>query len=390
MDKIYTYLLLAVASAVLFGTVKHFADDPAANAESAVHSKSIQAHDLALSGIDYALLKLRDNPAWESAEESAQLEIPGVRVQAAPTPAERSDLPGVQAENARFVTSSASVESAHSSVQAIIECPTTPELPPALRYALFAGGDLDVRQQLLVRDEDNQLRNANVHANQQMIVGSRSLVQGFGTYSGMLRMRGDAANKVFSPNYADGGKPLYRHPEISVPQINPHDWERIATRTYASSTILAGDLDIGSMYEPGVWLIKGHLDLRDGIKGSGVLLVTGDLRLYGKKAKSLLNESLENLVIVVGGNVFAEDAKLGGSIICGGSFYGSGHVIIIGSLVAQGNVKSEGTLDLYYRPLPDRLASLLWTPQLQLPRIVRFYDAVPPAQSTALAAADAL
>ncbi len=387
MEKISTTLLLAVAAATVFAAVSHFAGSPPEDPAAVIHSAKIQAHELAVSGIDYALIKLREDPAWGADETATQITIPGVRIEAAMTSAERDDLPGERTGNARFITSSGSVEDASTSVQAIIECPTVPELPTALRYALFAGGDLEVEHQLLVRDESNTLHNANVHANRQMTIGSRSLVQGFGTYSGVLRMLRGASEKSFSPSYADGGKGLYRHPALNVPEIDLLSWENIATRTYASSTILAGDLDIGTFHDPGVWLIKGHLDLRDGIKGSGIVLVTGDLRLYGKKARSLLADGLENLLIIVGGNVFAEDAKIGGSIVCGGSFYGSGHVIVIGSLLAHGSIHSEGTLDVYFRSLPDRLASRVWTPAVQPPRIVRFFDKAREERSPVLAEA---
>ncbi len=387
MEKIYTSLLLVVAAATIVAAVSHFAETAAEEPMTAMEGARIQAHELAVSGIDYALLKLQEDPDWGSDAVPTRISIPGVNIKAATTTADRSDIPGARVGNARFITSSGTVEKATASVQAIVECPTVPELPLALRYALFAGGDLDVEHQLLVRDESNTLHNANIHTNQELTIGSRSLVQGFGTYSGVLRMLRGASEKAFAPNYADGGKGLYRHPAISVPEIDLSAWERLATRTYASSTILTGELDIGSFHDPGIWLIKGHLDLRDGIKGSGILLVTGDLRLYGEKAHSLLSDGLENLLIIVGGNVFAEDAKVGGSIVCGGSFFGSGHVIIIGSLLAQGDIRSEGTLDLYFRSLPERLASRLWTPSLQPPHIVRFFDKVRDRQSPVLAEA---
>jgi hypothetical protein len=374
MEKIYTYLLMAVVAATIIVTIQHFAGDNSGESDGALRGTSIQAHDLAVSGVDYALIKLREDPSWGTDGAATRANIPGVRIEAASTFADGIDLPGEKLKNARYITSKSLVEDAGSTVQAIIECPTAPELPQALRFALFSGGDLQVDNQLLVRDEANRLVNANVHTNRSMTIGSRSIIKGFGTYSGVLELQRGADENVFNPNYASGGRSVYRHPSIGLPPIDVKFWERIATRTYASSTILAGDLDIGSENAPGIWLINGHLDLRDGIRGSGILLVTGDLRLYGKNARSLLNEAGENLCIVVAGNVFAEDAKISASIICGGSYYGSGRVIIVGSLLAHGDISNNGKLDIYYRPLPAGLAALVWSPLVQPPRIVRFFD----------------
>lgn len=385
MEKIYTYLLMSVALATIVVAVQHFSGDAPAAVNPALHSTSIQAHDLAVSGVDYALVKLREDPSWGADGAASRTSIPGVRIEAASTTADGLEIPGEQLKNARYVTANSFIEDASAVVQAIIECPTEPGLPQALRFALFSGGDVMVDNQLLVRDESNRLLNANVHSNRGIEIGRRSMIQGFGTYSGLLEAGHGATNEVFSPNYANGGSSLYRHPAIGLPSIDVQKWQDIATRTYASSTILAGDLDIGTAHHPGVWLINGHLDMRDGIKGSGIILVTGDLRLYGKKAHSLLNQAGENLCIIVAGNVFAEAAEISASIICGGSFYGSGRIIVNGSIVSHGDIRSNGTLDIYYRPLPSTLALQVWSPQTQPPRIVRFFDNAKKEQKPSLA-----
>ena len=61
-------------------------------------------------------------------------------------------------------------------------------------------------------------------------------------------------------------------------------------------------------------------------------------------------------------------------IVSGGNFYGSGHVLLIGSLVTHGIVRNNGVLDLYYRPVAPALAARVWDPAPQPPRIVRLFD----------------
>ena len=54
MEKIYTSLLLVVAAATIVAAVSHFAETAAEEPMTAMEGARIQAHELAVSGIDYA------------------------------------------------------------------------------------------------------------------------------------------------------------------------------------------------------------------------------------------------------------------------------------------------------------------------------------------------
>ena len=374
MDKLLAYVLLGLMVTTVYSSVQLVTDDNGKPAIEPVHSTQIQAKDLALSGIDYALMKLEEDRDWASGKKPEKVTIPGVLIEAAPTNVRNYSGSDEAFENTRFITSSSYVEDATATVKAIVEAPLTPGLPVSLRYALFSGSRLNLDEQLLVLSQAHLPRNSNVHTNSHLAIRGISVIEGFGTYASTLQGDVQTADRLFVPNVHTEASTYYHHPSITPPAIDVKHWQKIATRRYASSTTLSRTLNLGTKDAPGVWLIKGHLDLRSNLSGTGVLLVEGDLRLYGESAQDLLKHDDENLCIVVAGDVFAEDAKVSASIVCGGSFRASGSVIIVGSLLTHGEIQNVGTLDVYYRPLPHDLASKVWVPEIQPPRIVMLYD----------------
>ncbi|MDT8324955.1 MAG: hypothetical protein RRA94_12645 [Bacteroidota bacterium] len=374
MDKILTTILLGLIATTVLTTFDIFGENPVREIDAFLNSSEIQARELAVSGVEYAMARLEEDGSWASAEVPTRLDLPGIDLYAAPTRYHDPCAIDETLENARFVTSRALVDNEEVTVQAIIDRPRDGALPNALRYALYTGRRLFVDDQILVQDHASLLRNTNIHTNGYLGVSRSGVVQGFGTYSAGISAENGSVATVFIPNRNEGGSGVYRHPSIEMPALDPMHWQRIATRTYASSTTLRGDVNLGSGEEPGIWLIRGHCNLRANVRGNGVLLVEGDLRLYGKEARHLLREDSEHLLIVVRGNVFAEDAKINANIVCGGGFFGSGNVIIVGSLVSHEDVQNIGAMDIYYRPIPGQLGGRIWKTGAQPPRIAMFYE----------------
>ena len=374
MDKVLTTVLLGLVATTVLTTFNVFSNTPLDDISNMLNSSEIQAYDLAVSGVEYAMEQLEADGNWAGSATPTRVRLDGLDLFAAPTAtADPFDMTKTLA-NARFITSRALVGNSEVTVQAIVDRPLADALPNALHYALYTGDKLRINDQLLVQDYGNLLRNTNVHTNGYLGIQGAGLIQGYGTYSSGFSAEEAPVAAVFHPNINEGGSGVYRHPTIDMPSLNEQNWKKLAQRTYASSTTPQGDINIGTADEPGVWLIRGHCNLRGNIRGSGVLLVEGDLRLYANEERQLLREKDEHLCIVVKGNVFAENAKVNANIISGGSFFGSGGVILIGSLVAHGDVQNIGTMDIYYRPVADEVASIVWEPGPQPPRIAMFYD----------------
>ena len=152
MDKVFTYLFFAAAMIAVAALGRQVFDGNDAGPPRADDGARSQAHELAVSGIDFALLRLRDNPDWAAGDRAVHERLSGVRIEAAVADEMGADLPGVLLENARFVTSHGTVDCNKATVQALIESGAAPSLPRALQYALFSGCDLEVNRQLLVRD----------------------------------------------------------------------------------------------------------------------------------------------------------------------------------------------------------------------------------------------
>lgn len=374
MDKLMTYILLGLVVTTVYTAVQIVGAPADEEDASEIRSTEIQARELAVSGVEFAVRKIAEEPNWAQDELPEQVTLPGVLIEATPTAWHDFVNEDASDENACFVVVRSSVEDASARAEAIIERPGTWETPNALRYALHTGKNLQLGSGIIVRDLAGQRWNANVHTNGNLIITDATLVQGFGTYSSTLDDSRVAAHGVFLPNVNRGGVGAYRHPPIDPPAIDMARWDNLATRTYASSTTLAGDLNIGDAEDPGFWLIKGHCNLKANVRGTGVIFVEGDLRLYGSEARTVAREADEHLCIIVAGNVFAEDAKHTANIVCSGSFYGRGKVFLYGSLAAQGEINSGGTLDMFYRPLPTRLAAQVWGKQPQPPRIAMYFE----------------
>lgn len=374
MDKLMTYILLGLVATTVYTAVQIVGSPVEDSAGAEVRNDEIQARELAVSGVEYAVRRIAEEPDWARDELPEQVTLPGVLIEATPTAWHDFVKAESYDDNACFVVARSSVKHASARAEAIIERPGAWDTPNALRYALFSGENLHLDNNIIVRDLARRRWNANVHTNGSLIVNDATLVQGFGTYSGTLNDTHAPATSVFLPNVNRGGVGVYRHPRIDPPAIDPVQWENLATRTYASSTTLAGELHIGNAKDPGFWLIKGHCNLKADIRGTGVIFVEGDLRLYGSDVRSVVREADEHLCIVVTGNVFAEDAKHTANIVCGGSFYGSGKVFLYGSLASLGKISNSGTLDMFYRPLPAELAAQVWGREPQPPRIAMYFE----------------
>jgi hypothetical protein len=374
VDKILTTILLGLMATTILTTFKVFGDNPVDEISSLLDSSEIQAHELAMSGVEHAMAKLEEDSDWANGIAPTRVKLDEIDIFAAASSPQDPFDPGKTLDNPRFVTSRALVGNEDVMLQAIIDRPRDGALPNALRYALYTGSKLHLNSQILVQDYASLLRNTDIHANGYLGVRGNGLVQGFGTYSSGLSIESGTVSNVFRPNANEGGKGVYRHPSIEMPELDEAHWKRIATRTYASSTTLKGDINLGTPDAPGIWLIRGHLNMRANVRGSGILLVEGDLRLYGQEARNLLREDGEHLCIVVKGNVFAEGAKLNANVVCGGSFIGSGNIILVGSLISHGDVQNIGTMDIYYRPIAESLAAHVWKAGPQSPRIVMLIE----------------
>ncbi|MCB2203845.1 hypothetical protein KQI65_03785 [bacterium] len=374
MDKILTTILIGLVATTVLTTFNVFGENPAEEIDKLFNSSELQAKDLAASGVEYAIQQLEANADWASQSTPTRIDLPGVDLYVATTGGSDPCDINRPLQNARFITSRALVDNEEVTVQAIIDRPKDGALPNALSYALYTGNRLNINDQILVQDFGNVLRNTNVHTNGYLGVSGQGLVEGFGTYTSGISTEGAKLASVFTPRINEGGSGVFRHPTIEMPAIEPADWGSIATRTYASSTTLRGDINLGTPDSPGVWRIRGHLNLRANVRGCGILLVEGDLRLYSNEVRNLLREKDEELLIVVAGNVFAEDAKAHANIVCGGSFFASGNVMLIGSLITHEDVMNVGSLDIYYRPLSDDLGTRVWKTGAQPPRIAMYYE----------------
>ena len=375
MGKFVSYVLIGIAVVALYSMLQIDRSDLSAGANTSFQNDLIQSQDLAISGVEYAMRNLADDGSWANSFEPTLVTMDGLNVRVARTNALTRNGAEGAVDNARFVTSTSKVGRADVTLQAVIEVPDVDDIPTALRYALFSSRSLELRGDVLIRDDNNLHRNADIHTNQHLLLDPSVNVKGHGTFSGSLLSSKDEAVQSFHPNQSFGSAVIFKHPYVSLPEIDPSRWDQSVSRTFLSNTTLNERVVLGSKDKPAVWHIEGNLDLNAEIEGCGILLVDGDLRLSGRTSLNSGSTDQHSLLIVVAGNVFAEGpSDVTAAIVCRGDFLSRGEVIIIGSVTAGGMVENLGTLDLYYRPIRPELAHMLWRTKQQDPIIVSFYE----------------
>ena len=216
-----TTILLGLVATSVLSTFNVFGDDPVDKIDALLNSSELQARELAVSGVEYAMTQLEEDGTWASSSTPTRIEFSGVDLFAAATRSEDPCDPGNSLANARFITSRALVGNEEVTVQAIIDRPGDDALPNALRYALYTGKRLYVDDQILVQDHKNLFRNTDVHTNGYLGIRGNGLVHGFGTYSGGLDVISGSVANVFNPNVNEGGSGVFRHPSIDMPDIDP-------------------------------------------------------------------------------------------------------------------------------------------------------------------------
>jgi hypothetical protein len=335
-----------------------------------------QARNLALSGIDHAIMQLAQDSTWLDGFKSNSMANGSLAVNIERT---RSMFPGgpdAGLNNARLVTATGTLQNRSVTLQAVIEIPSVYIRPPGLAYGILADKDFSVSGNVLVRDHYNSAWNSTIHTNSDLgWNGNTALVAGYGTYSGSGNGNASHAENIFKPNVDEGGGVVHYSPPVPIPDIDVDNWEKIATRKFYSNTKITSHTKLGTKDNPEIWYVRGDLELSGQMEGYGVFLVTGDLKLSGQAKMTALDPSGNNLGIIVAGDVRATGTSdLDATLIVGGTMTATGTTTIIGSVIAKGEIKFTGTPNIYYRPMLDALASKIWEDEPERPRIVSVYE----------------
>ena len=335
-----------------------------------------QAHNLAMSGVEQAVMRLSLDTNWLSGYTSNNVGGGALTVAVARSTAAFPGGPPANLRSGRLVTSTGTVAGETRTVQAIIQIPMVESVPRAMQYAMFSNGDLELTGNLNVVDDNNRAWNADIHTNAALKVKGNNTVRGYGTYFSYLESTpAKNADATFVPNVLMGGPVHHQAPKVELPEINPSKWATIATKTSNGDPKLAGNTVLGTRENPVIWYVNGNLTLSGNVSGYGVFLVTGNLFLNGNVTINTLDPSGNNLGIIVGGDAQVNgNVKVAANILTKGDYLNNGNVTITGSIVAGGRIDLKGSVLVKYRPPLAKLTGKIWATTPGRPQIVSYYD----------------
>lgn len=377
MGKMMIYLVIGMGIITSFSVLQLLRSDLNAQDNSSENHDIVQARNLAQSGVDHAIMKLNNDSAWMSGYSAETASEGRVVVNLSRSnsryPGGPAD-PGIQ--NGRLVVSTGTVQGVSVTIRSIVDLEHEDNVPPGLGYAMMSDKDLSLTGGMTIRDDGNPAWNADVHTNQLMTVTGTNSVSGYGTYTGSIASTPtDNAAATFVPNVYSGGPTHYWHPRVDLPEIDPAQWAKLATRTFMSNTKLSGNITLGSKDAPEIVYVNGNLEIAGTVTGYGVFLVSGDLILKGNTTVAAKDPSGNNLGIIAGGKVRATgNVDITATILSKDNFEANGNVSVTGSITTKGLIKINGDVDVKYRPMLKEITGKVWAGQKQRPVVLSMYE----------------
>ena len=238
-------------------------------------------------------------------------------------------------------------------------------LPPFLRYAIVADGDIEFDAFVTIEREDNAPLNSSVFANNNLKVKNfLCRVEGFGYHEGGVDE--EEALQTFAPRYNPAGLQVHQKVDtkMAMPEFDPQDYQHLATRFTDGDLYLSGHYDLGTEDEPEIWYVDGKIKTigSASFSGYGVFLSTDDVEL----AHSLTANNSEGVIAFYTDQNFkvkeeAGSVTLSGQILANQVLFES-DVTIYGSITATDYVKflKDITGKVYHRPAHRALTKPFW------------------------------
>ena len=374
MGKMLIFLVIGMGLVVSYSAMQLNQSSLNVTENAAGDFEINQARNLAVSGVEYAMMELAQDTTWSSGYQSS-VSSGTVSVRITRTRAMYPGGPDAGLNNARLVTSTGTVQGQTVTVRSVVEIPSAYVRPPALGYGILSDESMDLTGNVFVGDYQNPSLNANIHTNHDLTYGGSSTVEGYGTFSENCPSGTGGASSVFHPNASTGGALVSKADPVAIPEIDPSKWEGIATRKFYSNTRVNGHMTLGTREKPEIIYVRGDLQLNGQMTGYGAFLVTGDITINGGAAVMDLDPSGNNLGIIAAG-----DAKINGTsdimatMLIRGNAKITGTTKIIGSIMAKGEIDFSGTADILYNPLVDNVSRSIWQGEPGRPRIVSYYE----------------
>ena len=346
---------------------------------SVTDSERHQAKNLAASGIEMAMMQIAQDTTWSGSVNSLEIGILDINVTT--TTSRYPNGPSV-GENGRLITSTGTVNNKNITIQAVVQLPTAPGVPPFMNGALITDGNLTLNGNISIVDDNNQNWNADIHTNSSLMInGSSNHIEGFGSYVDKVTLNPwtKPPEYFFQPNDNPNGLPvLNKTSVITIPDFDPDDYIDIATDiTYGNLVINGSHVTLGSKDNPKIWYVDGNLTINGGqISGYGVYIVTGKIVLNGSVTITSIDPTGNNLGLYAKGTITVNGRHdIYGQIFSGEKVSLNGSSNIYGCVTVKGRAILNGSPNIYYRPASPNLTGPFWEAQpTGRPFVVSYYE----------------
>lgn len=226
-----------------------------------------------------------------------------------------------------------------------------PVPPPALSYAVYSNGDLQLSGNAEIQAEDHAW-NANVHTNGNMQLSGNPEIDGFVTYANNLSQSG---HPQIQPNLNPNNLPVTSQVSpVTVPTFNPDNYQGIATQTYAGNfNKSGGTVTLGTAQNPAIVYVGGNLNWSGNVTvtGYGIIVVKGNAQMSGNVNFQTHNDNLSTFALYTVGNIqMSGNSDMYGQYLSLANIQVSGNGELKGSLAAGGQVQMSGNGELEYIP----------------------------------------
>lgn len=254
--------------------------------------------------------------------------------------------------------------------------------PPFLKYGIISDQTITMNGNILIRDDNNPLVNANVHTNNNFQMNGNNTIKGFLTYVGTAHSNpASRLNTSFSPNVNPDNTPVHRKVNaINIPSFDPDNYISKATQVYPGNLSLSGNRTLGTKNQPQIIYVGGDLTISGNITGYAAFIVKGNININGNVTITAPDPTGNNLGLYTKQNLNVNgNVTLRAQIMANQNVNLGGNSKVYGGITAKGTINFNGNISIYYREPTPELTQPFW-PQSggqvppKRPKLIAYYE----------------
>jgi hypothetical protein len=254
--------------------------------------------------------------------------------------------------------------------------------PPFLRYGIISDQTITMNGNILIRDDNNPLINANVHTNSNFQMNGNNTIKGFLTYVGTAHSNpAGRLNTSFSPNVNPTNAPVHsRVSPVNIPTFDPDAYLSRATQVHTGNLSISGNRTFGTKDNPQIIYVGGDLTISGNITGYAAFIVKGNININGNVTITTQDPTGNNLGLYTRQNLNVNgNVTLRAQVFANQNVNLGGNSRVYGGITAKGTINFNGNVSIYYREPTPELTHPFWpqsggTVTARRPKLLAFYE----------------